>query len=110
MSVEIYDRYVEIRDARGVSDYAVAKACGIGRSTFSDWRAGKSIPRIEKLTKIAAFLNVSLDYLVNGEEPAPAVEMDPQLKELFQLASKATPEQQAQAVRVFRALIGDNNG
>lgn len=109
MQSVVYDRYIEARDAKNATDYAVAKACGIGRSTFSDWKTGKSVPRMEKLAKIAAFLDVSLDWLVNGEEPAPA-EDDPQIKELFSLAKKATPEQRAQAVRIFHALIGDTNG
>lgn len=104
---EVYARYEALRDKKGLTDYAVAKDCQIGRSTFADWKAGRSIPRAEKLAKIAAYFGVSLEELYNGAEEK---DDDPTIKELFSLAQKATPEQRAQAVRIFHALIGDYDG
>lgn len=104
-AAEIYEVYARLRDERGVTDYAVAKACGIGRSTFADWKAGRSIPRTEKLAKIADFFGVSLEYLCNGKEPETDA-VDPKDRELFSLYQKATPEQKAMAIKLFRALIG----
>ena len=47
----------------------VSKATGIPASTFSDWKKGRSIPKQDKLQKIADFFNVSVDYLMTGREP-----------------------------------------
>ena len=60
----MYKNYEALRDAKGVTDYAVAKATGITKSTFTDWKSGRSKPKIEKLTKIAAYFDVSLNDLI----------------------------------------------
>lgn len=64
----MYEIYCKIRDLRGFKDSDVAKGTGITKSTFSDWKSGRSNPKREKLLKIASFLNVSVDYLMTGEE------------------------------------------
>ena len=60
----MYERYCELRDAKGVSDYAVSQATGIVLSTFSDWKSGRSKPKIEKLAKIAEFFGVHIEDLL----------------------------------------------
>lgn len=47
----------------------VSKATGIPASTFSDWKKGRSVPKQDKLQKIADFFHVSVDYLMTGKEP-----------------------------------------
>ena len=63
----MYENYCKFRDAKGLKDADVARATGITKSTFSDWKSGRSVPKNEKLQKIADFLGVSLDAIVNGE-------------------------------------------
>ena len=60
----MYEKYVALRDAKGVTDYAVAKATGILQSTFSDWKSGRSKPKVEKLLKIADFFGVTIEELI----------------------------------------------
>lgn len=62
----MYEIYCKLRDSKGLSDYQVAKLTGINRSTFSDWKSGRSVPKNEKLQKLAEFFHVSLDYLRTG--------------------------------------------
>ena len=45
----MYERYCELRDSKGYKDADIAKGTGITRSTFTDWKNGRSIPT----TKIA---------------------------------------------------------
>lgn len=61
-----YQKYVELRDSRGVSDYRVAIESGVNQSTFSDWKSGRSKPKIEKLIKIARFFEVPIEYFVEA--------------------------------------------
>ena len=63
----MYTKYVELREAANVKDYEVAKATGIPSSTFSDWKKGKSKPKIGKLIKIAKFFGVSVEELICEE-------------------------------------------
>ena len=66
--VYMYEVYCKLRDLRGVKDADVVRATGITKSTFSDWKSGRSEPKKEKLQKIADFFDVSLEYLMTGEE------------------------------------------
>ena len=54
----MYEIYCKLRDEKGVKDAAVAKATGIGASTFSDWKYGRSAPKGDKLKKIADYFHV----------------------------------------------------
>ena len=38
--------------------------------TLSDWKRGKSVPKSDKMRKIAEYLNVSVDYLMTGKDGA----------------------------------------
>lgn len=65
----MYEVYCKLRNEKGVKDADVAKATGITKSTFSDWKNGRSKPKDEKLLKIAEYFDVTLDYLRTGDEP-----------------------------------------
>lgn len=65
----MYEIYVQLRDKKGVKDATVARETGIGKSTFSDWKTGRSVPKDEKLQKIADYFGVSPYYLRTGKEP-----------------------------------------
>lgn len=62
----MYAKYAELRDKKGVKDADVARATNIFPSTLTDWKQGKSAPKVEKLLKIADFFGVTLDELVRG--------------------------------------------
>ena len=63
-TVPSYEKYSAIRDKEGFSDYYVATGANITKSTFSDWKAGRSSPKIDKLLKIANFLDVAITDLL----------------------------------------------
>lgn len=77
-----YSIYERIRTQKGYTNADVSKGTGIGQSTFSDWKKGRSEPKMEKLTKIANFLDVSVAFLMYGETdyiitpPAPREETE----------------------------------
>ena len=64
----MYEIYCKLRDQRGLKDADVVRNTGITKSTFSDWKNGRSCPKNDKLQKIADFFGVTLDYLMTGEE------------------------------------------
>lgn len=43
----MYEIYCKLRDSKGVKDSDVVKATGITKSTFSDWKSGRSKPKNE---------------------------------------------------------------
>lgn len=58
----MYEKYRRLRDDKGVTDYRVSKDTGITKSTFSDWKNGRSKPKIEKLQILANYFEVPLKY------------------------------------------------
>ena len=60
----MYEKYVELRDSRGISDYRVSEETGITKSTFSDWKNGRSSPKIEKLKILADYFGVDINYFL----------------------------------------------
>lgn len=68
MADEIYERFEKLKEVKGVTSYAVAKATGITTTTLTNWGKGKYTPKQDKLQLIADYFGVTLDYLVKGEE------------------------------------------
>lgn len=60
----MYKRYVALRDKKGVTDYQVSKDTGITRSTFSEWKSGRSKPKVEKLKILADYFGVDVGYFL----------------------------------------------
>lgn len=57
----MYESYAIMRDSKGLKDSDVAKETGISKSTFSEWKSGRSEPKIDKLYKIARVLNCDVN-------------------------------------------------
>ena len=63
-----YENYAKLKEVKGVNDFAVSKATGIAPATMSDWKNGRTEPKIDKLQKIADYFNVSIEYLMTGKD------------------------------------------
>lgn len=64
----MYEIYCKLRDERNLKDADIVRETGITKSTFSDWKSGRSKPKNEKLQKIADYFDVSIDYLMTGKD------------------------------------------
>lgn len=64
----MYKKYAILRDEKGVTDYRVAMATRITKSTFTDWKNGRSKPKLDKLLAIARYFGVSVEYFADDEE------------------------------------------
>ena len=60
----MYSKFEKLLNEKGVTAYEVSKATGIPNSTFSDWKTGKSKPKIEKLKKIAEYFQSPITELI----------------------------------------------
>lgn len=66
MDYGIFDRLLKTRET---TVYRVAKSTGISASTFTDWKNGRSIPKIDKIKLIAEYFGVTLEYMMGGAAP-----------------------------------------
>ena len=60
----MYEKYVKLRNKKGVTDYRVSEDSKITKSTFSDWKSGRSNPKIDKLKLLADYFGVSIEYFL----------------------------------------------
>ena len=70
----MYEIFEKLLMERGVTAYKVAKATGISTGSMTDWKKGRSAPKVDKLQKIADYFGVSVEYLLGNEpkEKTPA--------------------------------------
>ncbi|MEE0801076.1 MAG: helix-turn-helix transcriptional regulator [Gemmiger sp.] len=68
----MYSIFERLLAEHGTTAYRVAKETGISTATLTDWKKGRSTPKVDKLQKIADYFGVSLDYLCGKtDEPNP---------------------------------------
>ena len=60
----MYDKYVFLREKKGVTDYRVSVETGITKSTFTDWKTGRSKPKVDKLQILADYFGVPVEYFL----------------------------------------------
>lgn len=64
----MYEKFSKLLQEKQLSTYRVSKDTGISQQTFSDWKIGKSKPKLDKLQKIAKYFGVPVDYFSDENE------------------------------------------
>lgn len=72
------ERFREARAKKGVGINQLARLLGVSTTAVSNWQNGKSKPKPEMLTRIAAALDVEADYL-DDRSAGPALSDQPRL-------------------------------
>ena len=65
---------LRLRTGRGMSQEDLAAALEVSRQSVSKWETNASTPELDKLIKLSALFDISLDELVTGgkkENPLP---------------------------------------
>ena len=121
--------FIDVFNARcesiGLAPTKVLDDIGMNRSSYTGWKNG-SEPSNPTKKKIADYFGITVKQLLSGEtEKAPAEKAEahdemneilqdfrdnPELRALFSLSRKATPEQLKQYANVIKALRGSNDG
>lgn len=65
----MYEIFEQLCQKHNLTSYKVSKMANVTQTALSNWRNGKSEPSAKTLQKLADFFNVSVDYLLTGEEP-----------------------------------------
>ncbi|GAB6988197.1 helix-turn-helix domain-containing protein [Paenibacillus pini] len=64
----IYERIEILIKQKGMTKKLFCENLCISTGNFGDWKRGKSTPSTNKLIEIAAYFNVTLDWLILGRE------------------------------------------
>ena len=60
----MYEKFERLISEKGITSYKVAKETGLTPTVFSDWKAGRSKPKVDKLLIIAKYFGVPLEYFL----------------------------------------------
>lgn len=98
----VYERIENLRKSNGISQGKLEKELGFSNGSISKWK--NSMPKPERLQKIADYFGVTVDFLMTGEgkqgyyfneETAKAAQEifeNKELRMLFDAARDADPE------------------
>lgn len=60
----MYEKFVELLDKFNKTTYQVSKDTGIGQNVFSNWKSGRSKPKVDKLKILADYFGVHIEYFL----------------------------------------------
>ncbi len=64
----MYKDFEDLLLSRNLTAYKVCADTGIAQSTISDWKNGKSTPKVDKLMKLASYFNVPLETFLQTDD------------------------------------------
>lgn len=60
----MYEKFEQLISERGITAYRVAKDTSLAPTVFSDWKTGKSKPKVNKLMILAKYFDVPIEYFL----------------------------------------------
>lgn len=66
--MDIIDRLNLLQEQSGMNQKNLTSAIGLSSSAFTEWNRGKAKPGLKQLVKVSQYFNVSLDWIVFGDE------------------------------------------
>lgn len=62
-----YKKFCMLLSKNNITAYKVAKETNISPTVFSDWKSGKSRPKVDKIKILADYFEVSIEYFISEE-------------------------------------------
>ncbi|MBR2387289.1 MAG: helix-turn-helix domain-containing protein [Clostridia bacterium] len=67
-----YQCFENLLKMHKITAYRVSKDTGISPSTLADWKYGRTVPKADKLQKIAEYFDVGINYFFDSGSPITA--------------------------------------
>ncbi|MGU3473906.1 helix-turn-helix domain-containing protein [Paenibacillus sp. D51F] len=98
MTLTMGDRLRELRLNKNMSQEEVSKKIGITRSAYSHYEINNRQPVYETLIKLATFFEVSLDYMIGGEQNQSEAQVAPETFEILRILSGMDAEKRQRSI------------
>lgn len=97
------DKLKKARKEAGFSQEQLAEKINVSRSAVAKWESNKGMPDIDNLKAIAQLLNVSLDFMLNENEPMNFSEIkEPIILSEYEKTPKCRSQQDAVLVNKYQ--------
>ena len=116
----LYERIETLRNSKGISQGKLEKELGFSNGSYSKWK--NSMPTPDRLQKVAEYFNVSVDYLMTGEEKqgyylneetaklAQEMYEDEDMRSLFDMKRNMPPERFKAHMEFMKNLYKQEKG
>ena len=102
--MDAHERLRQLLNERGWTEYRLAKNCGLSESTIANIYRRNTVPSLATLEAICKGFGITMaQFFAEGE----MVEINPELKELFENWVNHTPEQKKAANQMLKAMNND---
>ena len=101
--MNILDKIVKLREARGWSEYQLAERSGLTQSTISTWYRKNMIPSITSLERVCSAFNISLSQFFL-EDTENTMVLNSQQKRLLEYAIRLDPVQYEALIHFIETL------
>ena len=104
----IISRIKDVARNKGLTISEIEKACGLGENSIYKW--DRSSPSLDKVQRVANFIDVSIDYLATGEEaPASSLsELDLKILDNLHMLDEKTQNDFLGFIEIFRQAHPEN--
>lgn len=109
-----FDNFVKLCEQKGVKPSRALTDAGVPKSAYSYWRAEAGIgndakPTNQNAVKLAQYFNVSVDYLLTGEQKQnppqqPQSEVDADIKWIKQKLVEMSKEKREALMKLIRTM------
>lgn len=98
----MYDIFEKLCEQNKVTPYRVCKETGITTATVSNWKAGRYVPKQDKMKKIADYFGVTVDYLMTGRENSEKKESELTIRDRKDIAKDLD--------RIMEEIVNNEDG
>jgi transcriptional regulator with XRE-family HTH domain len=99
--MEMLEKIVTLMNQRNCDNQQLATALGLNRQVVTDWKAGRSKSYLKYLPKIAAYFDVTMEFLLSDEKIGRQEVPLSAREQLVVDAYRAHPELQAAVDRML---------
>lgn len=101
----IHQNILRLRSITGMTQEELAEKLGVARQTVAKWEAGESVPDLSNAQAIAAVFDVTLDDLVNHDEPHRGYPIPPRVSTSLAWCALASADKLSFPKKRARCLI-----
>ena len=104
----VLERIERLLTDQGKTQQELLAALGVNRSTYSNWKLGKSSSYMKKIDAVASFFDVSPNYLLRGIEDGPVEGTRGAAEdEMLRVFRKLSRKRQEMMIQVAQTLLLD---
>ena len=108
MSEQVFERIERLLNDRGKSQQNLLAVLGMNRSTYSNWKQGRSKSYLKHIDEIAEFMGVSPGYLLRGIEDGPEEGTKTAAEdEMLRVFRKLSTKKKECVIQVARTLLSE---